>query len=122
MDKRAYTFPDGFRNSAEKYISHREKVRIIKKSNKICSLYLERFFTFLTKKNIFSLDDLSLKDVLEFMESLSCYEKPTINYTMRTVQYYLKYRYENDFMKKEMFSKLLNPHYNRQSRLIRNSP
>ena len=117
MDERAYTFPDGFRNSAEEYISHREKIGIIKKSNKVCSLYLERFFAFLTKKNIFSLAALSLKDVLEFMESLSCYEKPTINHTMRAVRYYLKFCYENGFMEKEMFSKLPNPHYNRQSRL-----
>lgn len=117
MDERTYTFPEGFRNSAEEYISYREKSGIIKKSNKVCSLYLERFFTFLTKKNIFSLDALSLKDVLGFMESLSCYEKPTINHTMRAVRYYLKYCYENGFMEKEMFSKLPNPHYNRQSRL-----
>lgn len=117
MDERTYTFPEGFRNSAEGYISHREKVGIITKSNKVCSLYLERFFTFLTWKNIFSLDALSLKDVFDFMESLSCYEKPTINHTMRAVRYYLKFCYENGFMEKEMFSKLPNPHYNRQSRL-----
>lgn len=36
---------------------------------------------------------------------------------MRAVRYYLKYCYENGFMEKEMFSKLPNPHYNRQSRL-----
>lgn len=93
------------------------KNRNHKKSNKVCSLYLDRFFTFLTKKKIFSLDALSLKDVLEFMESLSCYEKPTINHTMRAVRYYLKYYYENGFMEKEMFPKSPNPPYNRQSRL-----
>lgn len=117
MDGRTYTFPEEFRNSAEAYISHREKIGIIPKSNKVFSLYLERFFAFLTKKNISSLNALILKDVFEFMESLSCYEKPTINHTMRAVRYYLKYCHENDFMEKEMFSKLPNPHYNRQSRL-----
>lgn len=117
MDQRTYTFPEGFQDSAEAYISHREKIGIIKKSNKVCRLYLERFFAFLTKKDIFALDALTLKDVLEFMASLSCYEKPTINHTMRAVRYYLKYCYENGFMEKEMFSKLPNPHYNRQSRL-----
>lgn len=117
MDKRAYTFPDGFKDSAEAYLSHREKIGIIKKSNKVFSLYLERFFAFLKKKNISSLDALSLKDVLDFMTSLSCYEKPTVNHTMRAVRYYLKYCYENGFMNTEMFSKLPNPHYNRQSRL-----
>ena len=117
MDKRVYTFPDSFKDSAEAYLSHREKTGIIKKSNKVFSLYLERFFMFLKKKNISSLDVLSLKDVLDFMASLSCYEKPTINHTMRAVRYYLKYCYENGFMNTEMFSKLPNPHYNRQSRL-----
>lgn len=117
MDKRAYTFPDSFKDSAESYLSHREKTGIIKKSNKVFSLYLERFFAFLKKENISSLDTLSLKDVLDFMVSLSCYEKPTVNHTMRAVRYYLKYCYENGFMNTEMFSKLPNPHYNRQSRL-----
>jgi len=117
MDKRVYTFPDSFKDSAEAYLSHREKTGITKKSNKVFSLYLERFFMFLKKKNISSLDVLSLKDVLDFMASLSCYEKPTINHTMRAVRYYLKYCYENGFMNTEMFSKLPNPHYNRQSRL-----
>ena len=117
MDKRAYTFPEGFRYSAEAYISHREDIGIIKKSNKIFSLYLERFFAFLSRKNIASLDTLSLKDVLDFMASLNCYEKPTINHTMRAVRYYLKYCYEHGLMEQEMFSKLPNPHYNRQSRL-----
>ena len=117
MDKRAYTFPEGFKDSAEAYIFHRQKIGITEKSNKIFSLYLERFFVFLKKRDISSLDTLSLKDVLDFMTSLSCYEKPTINHAMRAVRYYLKYCYENGFMGKEMFSKLPNPHYNRQSRL-----
>lgn len=117
MDKRAYTFPEGFRHSAEAYISYREDIGIIKKSNKIFSLYLERFFAFLSRKNIASLDTLSLKDVLDFMASLNCYEKPTINHTMRAVRYYLKYCHEHGLMEQEMFSKLPNPHYNRQSRL-----
>lgn len=51
------------------------------------------------------------------MASLNCYEKPTINHTMRAVRYYLKYCYEHGLMEQEMFSKLPNPHYNRQSRL-----
>ena len=67
------------------------------------------------KENISSLDALSLKDVLDFMASLSCYEKPTVNHTMRAVRYYLKYCYENGFMNTEMFSQASNPHYNRQS-------
>ena len=117
MDKRTYSFPDGFKPSAEEYLAYRKKIGIIDKSSQIFSLYLERFFAFLQKQGILQLKQLSVKDVFNFMESLSCYEKPTINHTMRAVRYYLKYCYENGFMNEEMFSKLPNPHYNRQSRL-----
>lgn len=117
MDKRTYSFPGGFKPSAEEYLAYRKKTGIIDKSNQIFSLYLERFFAFLQTQGISKLKQLSVKDVFDFMGSLSCYEKPTINHTMRAVRYYLKYCYENGFMNKEMFSKLPNPHYNRQSRL-----
>ena len=36
---------------------------------------------------------------------------------MRAVRYYLKYCYENSYMENELFSKIPNVHYNRQSRL-----
>ena len=117
MDKRAYIFPEGFKQSAQAYLAYRKEMGIIEKSNQIFSLYLERFFAFLVQKDILTLDMLSVKDVFEFMESLECYEKPTVNHTMRAVRYYLKYCHENGVMEKEMFSKLPNPHYSRQSRL-----
>lgn len=117
MDKRSYTFPDEFKASAEAYLSHRKKTGIIDKSNQVFSLYLERFFAFLIRRNILRLEQLSVKDVFDFIGSLSCYEKPTINHTVRAVRYYLKYCHENSFMNEEIFSKLPNPYYNRQSRL-----
>lgn len=117
MDKRTYTFPDEFKSSAETYLSYRRKTGITIKSNQVFSLYLERFFAFLTRRNILKLDLLTVKDVFDFMGSLSCYEKPTINHTIRAVRYYLKYCHENGFINEEMFSKLPNPYYNRQSRL-----
>ena len=116
-DRRTYAFPDGFKPSVDAYLSYREKIDISKKSIQVCSLYLERFFDFLVQKNILNLKNLLLKDVFSFMASLEWYAKPTINHTMRAVRYYLKYCHENGFMNQEMFSKLPNPHYNRQSRL-----
>ncbi|VDN47948.1 Phage integrase family protein (fragment) [Petrocella atlantisensis] len=117
MDKRTYSFPDGYKESAEAYLSYRSKTGIKDKTNRTFSLYLERFFAFLIRKNMVRIEQLAIKDVFSFMGSLSCYEKPTINHTMRAVRYYLKYCYECGFMKKEMFSKLPNPYYNRKSRL-----
>ena len=50
MDKRTYTFPDGFKQSAQAYLSYRKKTGIIEKSNRVFSLYLERFLHFSSKE------------------------------------------------------------------------
>ena len=51
------------------------------------------------------------------MNSLKAFEKPTVNHTMRAVRYYLKYCHENGIITYDLFSKLPNPYYSRQSKL-----
>lgn len=112
-----YIFPEPFKESAESYLAYREKIGIIPKSIQISRLYLFRFFSFLETKNIHSMDAITVPVVLDFLKSLSTFEKPTINAIMRAVRLYLKYCYENGFIQDNLFPKLPNPHYNRNSRL-----
>ena len=115
--RKKYYFPEAFKDSADAYLSYREYIGISSKSIQISRLYLSRFFAFLNTKNVMSLDIVTVPIVLEFLRSLSSFGKPTINSIMRTVRYYLKYCHDNEIMQEELFSKLPNPHYNRQSRL-----
>ena len=112
-----YIFPEPFKESADSYLAYREKIGIIPKSVQISRLYLFRFFSFLETKNIHSMDVITVPVVLDFLKSLSTFEKPTINAIMRAVRLYLKYCYENGFIQDNLFPKLPNPHYNRNSRL-----
>ena len=112
-----YIFPEPFKESADSYLAYREKIGIIPKSIQISRLYLFRFFSFLETKNIHSMDVIIVPVVLDFLKSLSTFEKPTINTIMRAVRLYLKYCYENGFIQDNLFPKLPNPHYNRNSRL-----
>lgn len=112
-----YIFPEPFKESAESYLAHRDKIGIIPKSIQISRLYLFRFFSFLKTRNIHSMDAITVSVVLDFLKSLSTFEKPTINAIMRAVRLYLKYCYENGFIQDNLFPKLPNPHYNRNSRL-----
>lgn len=115
--RKKYYFPEAFKDSADAYLSYREYIGISSKSIQISRLYLSRFFAFLNTKNVMSLDTVTIPIVLEFLKSLTSFGKPTINSIMRTVRYYLKYCHDNGIMHEELFSKLPNPHYNRQSRL-----
>ena len=115
--RKKYYFPEAFKDSADAYLSYREYIGISSKSIQISRLYLSRFFAFLNTKNVMSLDTVTVLIVLEFLKSLSSFGKPTINSMMRTVRYYLKYCHDNGIMQEELFSKLPNPYYNRQSRL-----
>lgn len=110
-------FPEPFKESADSYIAYREKIGIIPKSIQISRLYLFRFFSFLEMKDIHSIDSVTVPVVLDFLKSLSSFEKPTINATMRAVRLYLKYCFENGFIQNNLFLKLPNPHYNRNIRL-----
>lgn len=112
-----YIFPEPFKESADSYLVYREKIGIIPKSIQVSRLYLFRFFSFLETKNIHSMDVITVPVVLDFMKSLSAFGKPTINTTMRAVRLYLKYCFENGFIRNNLFPKLPNPHYNRNSRL-----
>lgn len=114
---RTYVIPESFKPSADAYFTYRKKLEIADKSIQISTLHLERFFSFLIKREITKPDQISIKSIYGFLESMSAFEKPTINHTMRTVRYYLKYCFENGLSKQELFSMLPNVHYNRQSRL-----
>lgn len=115
--RKEYIFPETFKESADSYLAYREKIGIIPKSIQTSRLYLFRFFFFLETKSIRSINSITVPVVLEFLRSLSSFEKPTINTTMRAVRLYLKYCYENGFIQANLFPKLPNPHYNRNSRL-----
>ena len=115
--RKEYVFPEHFKESADSYIAYREKIGIIPKSIQISRLYLFRFFSFLETKGIRSIDSITVPVVLDFLKSLSAFEKPTINAVMRAVRLYLKYCFENGFIQDNLFQKLPNPHYNRNSRL-----
>lgn len=115
--RREYVFPEAFKESAGSYIAYRKKIGIIPKSIQVSCLYLSRFFAFLETKDIRSTGGITVPVVLDFLESLSSFGKPTINATMRAVRLYLKYCFENGFIQDNLFPKLPNPHYNRNSRL-----
>lgn len=115
--RKKYVFPDSFKESAEGYLEYRRQIGIVPKGNQIFSLYISRFFIYLETQGVSSPSDISFKLVLDFMESLHVYEKPTINHTMRAVRYYLKYCFDNDIIQENLFEKLPNPHYQKQSKL-----
>lgn len=114
---RTYVIPASFKPSTDAYFAYRKKIGITDKSIQISTLHLERFFSFLKKNQATEPNQISIKLIYKFLEYLSVFEKSTVNHTMRTVRYYLKYCHENGFSNQELFSKLPNVHYNRQSRL-----
>lgn len=115
--QKEYIFPEPFKESADSFIAYRKKIGIIPKSIQISRLYLFRFFAFLEMRDIHSIDSITVPIVLDFLNSLSAFGKPTINAIMRTVRFYLRYCFENGFIYHNLFPKLPNPHYNRNSRL-----
>ncbi len=116
-EHREYDIPEGFKPSTDAYLAHRKRIGIVNRSIQVATLHLERFYAFLIKEGITEPEHISISAVHGFLESLSVFEKPTINHTMRTVRQYLKFCFENGFSRQELFTKIPNVYYNRQSKL-----
>lgn len=117
VTKKVYTIPEGFQESTGEYLDYRKKIGISDKTNQLSLLYLERFFDFLAGEEIHSPGSITIQHVHRFLKYIGTMEKSSICANMRAVRYYLKYCYENSHMEDELFSKIPNVHYNRQSRL-----
>lgn len=115
---RVYEIPEHFRSSYDMYISYRTGIGLSHKTLVVDKLYLERFFYFLNRLSVASVEDITLNNVFAFLDELSKrYEKATVCCNMRTVRLFLKYCYENGLVQSEIFSKIPNVNYCRQSRL-----
>lgn len=117
VTKKVYTIPEGFQESTSEYLDYRKKIGISDKTNQLSLLYLERFFDFLDGEEIHSPSGITIRHVHLFLKYIGTMEKSSICANMRAVRYYLKYCYENSYMTDELFSKIPNVYYNRQSRL-----
>lgn len=117
VTKKVYTIPEGFQESTSEYLDYRKKIGISDKTNQLSLLYLERFFDFLDGEEIHSPNGITIRHVHLFLKYIGTMEKSSICANMRAVRYYLKYCYENSYMADELFSKIPNVYYNRQSRL-----
>lgn len=115
---RIYEIPEHFRSSYDMYISYRTGIGLSRKTLVVDKLYLERFFYFLNRSGVDSVREITLDNVFSFLGELSKrYEKATVCCNMRTVRLFLKYCYENGLIQAEIFSKIPNVNYCRQSRL-----
>ena len=115
---RIYEIPECFQSGYESYIAHRTDTGMSTKTVIIDKLYLERFLFFISKQCVQTLNDITLDHVFVFLDELSKrYEKATVCSNMRTVRLFLKYCYENGLIQAELFSKIPNVNYCRQSRL-----
>ncbi|WP_286152950.1 site-specific integrase [Sporofaciens musculi] len=117
VTKKVYTIPEGFQESMGEYLDYRKKIGISDKTIQLSLLYLERFFDFLAGEEIHSPGSITIQHVRRFLKYIGTMEKSSICANMRAVRYYLKYCYENSHMANELFSKIPNVYYNRQSRL-----
>lgn len=115
---RIYEISEHFRSNYDMYISHRTGIGLGRKTLVADKLYLERFFYFLNRSSVDTIREITLDNVFSFLGELSKrYEKATVCSNMRTVRLFLKYCYENGLIQAELFSKIPNVNYCRQSRL-----
>ena len=114
---RAYKLPEGFREATEGFIENRRFTGIVEGNMGTISLYLERFFNYITAKGVSTANQISLEHIHGFLISLAGYSNSTKDHTMRTVRQFMAYCFKNGFCPKNLSEQVPAVHYEKRSRI-----
>jgi integrase len=97
-NRRIYSYEGSFQESISSYIQSREDITSSTRLSAI-RLYLERFSGYVNNKGIYSESELSISDILGFLESCSIYTKSTVYSTASVLRGYFTFLFNNGLTK-----------------------
>lgn len=114
---RNYHIPEPFQKATEEFLAHRRFVGIIEKNMGTISLYLERFFRYLTSQDIMELEQIRGEHIHGFLRYISGYSNQTKDHTMRTVRQFMEFCWRNQYHSEDLTSFAPNVHYDKRARI-----
>lgn len=114
---RNYHIPEPFQQATEEFLAHRRFVGIIEKNMGTISLYLERFFRYLTSQDIMELEQIRGEHIHGFLQYISGYSNQTKDHTMRTVRQFIEFCWRNQYHSQNLAGFAPNVHYDKRARI-----
>lgn len=115
--KRAYEIPAAFREATDGFVTYRRFEGIIKKSMCTISLYLERFFHYLTTQSVTRLPQIEVRHIHGYLRFIMGFTAQSRDHMMRTVRQFLSFCHKNGYHPKDLSPCTPLVHYEKRARI-----
>ena len=114
---RNYDIPVAFKPAAEAFLAYRRFCGIIEKNMCAVSLYLERFFSYLTAQGVEDIRTISGVHVQGFLRYISGFSNQSKDHMMRTVRQFLEFCYRNGYHSFDLTPYAPGVHFEKRARI-----
>ena len=94
--RRDYDIPEGFRIATDAFLAYRRFMGIVERNMSATSLYLERFFDYLTSQKIVKPEQITGTHIHGYLRFITGFTNQSKDHMMRTVRQFMGFCYKND--------------------------
>jgi len=114
---RNYSIPEAFKAATAEFLAHRRFCGIVERNMCTVSLYLERFFSYLTAQGVVDIRMISGIHVQGFLRYISGFSNQSKDHMMRTVRQFLEFCYRNGYHSSDLTPFAPGVHYEKRAHL-----
>ena len=115
--KRNYHIPEAFRKATNEFLEHRRFCGIIERNMGTISLYLERFFHYLTSQGVEDIEGIAGEHIHGYLRSLSGFSSQSKDHMMRTVRQFMEFCWQNKYHPQNLTGFAPNVHYDKRTHI-----
>jgi len=109
--------PNAFRNATDAFLAYRRFEGIIERNMSAISLYLERFFDYLTAQSVKQLPQITGRHIHGYLRLITGFSGARKDHMMRTVRQFMTFCFKNGHHPEDLSSYAPNVHYEKRSQL-----
>ena len=115
--RRTYVVPENFCEATEAFTAYRRFEGIIEKNMSTVSLYLERFFSYLTAQSVTLIPRIETRHIHGYLRFIMGFSNQSRNHMMRTVRQFLGFCFKNGYHPKDLSLHTPVVHYDKRARI-----
>jgi len=112
-----YTIPEPFGKAADGFLAYRRFVGIIERNMCTVTLYLERFFGFLTAQSVMQIPHIQPHHIQGYLRFLTGFSTASRDHMMRTVRQFMAFCFKNNYHPEDLSEYAPTVHYEKRSHL-----
>lgn len=114
---RNYRIPEAFREATNGFLERRRFCGIIEKNMGTISLYLERYFHYLTSQGVESIERITGEHIHGYLRSISAYSNQSKDHMMRTVRQFMEFCWQEKYHPQNLAGFAPNVHYDKRTHI-----